>query len=82
MSAKNISQCIHGIHHSDSFPATDHVGGNSKIPSIVYYDQDGVPRAFGGEATQESIIEKAEDEEWVKLEWWEIVFIYLPVAVH
>jgi len=54
------------------FPATDHVGGNSKIPSIVYYDLEGVPRAFGGEALQESVIEKAEDEEWVKVEWWKL----------
>ncbi|KAF8132021.1 hypothetical protein EV363DRAFT_1583618 [Boletus edulis] len=54
------------------FPATDHVGGNSKIPSIVYYDLEGVPRAFGGEALQESVIETAEDEEWVKVEWWKL----------
>ncbi|KAF9234834.1 hypothetical protein BU15DRAFT_78667 [Melanogaster broomeanus] len=54
------------------FPATDHVGGNSKIPSIVYYDEEGAARAFGGEALQESIIERAEDEGWVKLEWWKL----------
>ncbi|KAG6369907.1 hypothetical protein JVT61DRAFT_13374 [Boletus reticuloceps] len=54
------------------FPATDHVGGNSKIPSIVYYDLEGVPRAFGGKALQESVIERAEDEEWVKVEWWKL----------
>ncbi|KIJ66157.1 hypothetical protein HYDPIDRAFT_174829 [Hydnomerulius pinastri MD-312] len=54
------------------FPATERVGGNSKIPSIVYYDQEGTPRAFGGEALQESIIEKAEDEGWTKLEWWKL----------
>ena len=53
----------------ESFPATSHVGGNSKIPSIVYYDLEGVPRAFGGEALQESVIERAEDEEWFKVEW-------------
>jgi len=45
------------------------VGGNSKIPSIVYYDKEGNPRAFGGEALQESVIETAEDEEWAKAEW-------------
>lgn len=52
-----------------SYPATSSTGGNFKIPSIAYYDRDGVPRAFGNEATQESIIEKAEEEEWVKVEW-------------
>ncbi|KIK93909.1 hypothetical protein PAXRUDRAFT_486725 [Paxillus rubicundulus Ve08.2h10] len=54
------------------FPATDHVGGNSKIPSIVYYNKEGIAQAFGGEALQESIMEKAEDEGWVKLEWWKL----------
>lgn len=69
MSANTYSPGIHYIHRVESFPATDHVGGNSKIPSIVYYDPEGVPRAFGGEALQESVIERAEDEEWVKVEW-------------
>ena len=58
---------------SGKFPATDHVGGESKIPSIVYYDQEGIPRAFSGKALQESIIEKAKDEEWIKVEWWDFV---------
>ncbi|KIK16839.1 hypothetical protein PISMIDRAFT_15540 [Pisolithus microcarpus 441] len=51
------------------FPATDRVGGNSKIPTIIYYDREGNPRSFGGEALQEAIIERAEEEEWVKAEW-------------
>ncbi|KAH7929509.1 hypothetical protein BV22DRAFT_1080676 [Leucogyrophana mollusca] len=54
------------------FPSQDHVGGDSKIPSIIYYDQEGSVRAVGGEALQESIVEKAEDEGWTKLEWWKL----------
>ncbi|KAG6332938.1 hypothetical protein ID866_6154 [Astraeus odoratus] len=54
------------------FPSTEHVGGNSKIPTIIYYDNDGIARAFGGEALQEAIIEKADEEEWVKAEWWKL----------
>ena len=69
MSANAYSRSIRCIHHVESFPATEHVGGNTKIPSIVYYDLEGVPRAFGNEALQESITERAEDEEWVKVEW-------------
>jgi len=46
------------------------VGGNSKIPSIIYYDQDGVVRAVGEETVQESVIEKAEVEDWIKVEWY------------
>lgn len=54
------------------YPAQEHVGGDCKIPSIIYYDQQGKPRAFGAEALQEHIIERAEDEQWVKLEWWKL----------
>ncbi|KAF9231965.1 hypothetical protein BU15DRAFT_55561 [Melanogaster broomeanus] len=51
------------------YPAQEHVGGDCKIPSIVYYDQAGTARAFGAEALQEHIIEQAEDEQWIRLEW-------------
>ncbi|KAF8840354.1 hypothetical protein BDN67DRAFT_1011543 [Paxillus ammoniavirescens] len=54
------------------YPAQEHVGGDCKIPSIVYYDQAGNARAFGAEALQEQVIEQAEDEQWVKLEWWKL----------
>ncbi|KAL4065607.1 hypothetical protein V8B97DRAFT_1875242 [Scleroderma yunnanense] len=54
------------------YPSTGRVGGSSKILSIVYYDREGTPRAFGWEALQESIIEIAEDEQWVKAEWWKL----------
>ncbi|OAX34642.1 hypothetical protein K503DRAFT_859084 [Rhizopogon vinicolor AM-OR11-026] len=54
------------------YPAQEQVGGDSKIPSILYYDLQGVVRAVGAEALQERIIEQAEDEGWVKLEWWKL----------
>ncbi|KAJ8595459.1 hypothetical protein M405DRAFT_759150 [Rhizopogon salebrosus TDB-379] len=54
------------------YPAQEQVGGDSKIPSIVYYDLQGQVRAVGAEALQEKIIEQAEDEEWVKFEWWKL----------
>ncbi|KAG1746337.1 hypothetical protein EDB19DRAFT_1905800 [Suillus lakei] len=54
------------------YPAQEHVGGDSKIPSILYYDLQGDVRAIGAEALQEHIIEQAEDEGWVKLEWWKL----------
>jgi hypothetical protein len=50
------------------FPAQDNVGGDSKIPSILYYNQDGELRAVGTEALPEHVIEEAEDKGWVKLE--------------
>jgi len=51
------------------FPAHEHIGGASKIPTIIYYDLAGKVRAVGGEATREGIYEIAEDENWVKAEW-------------
>ncbi|KAF7970806.1 hypothetical protein HWV62_22810 [Athelia sp. TMB] len=49
------------------FPAQENVGGDSKIPSILYYDSQGKLCAVGAEAMQESVIEQAEDESWWKL---------------
>lgn len=54
------------------YPAQDHVGGNAKIPSILYYDDGGKARAIGAEALQESVLENAEDEDWQKAEWWKL----------
>ncbi|KAG2043946.1 hypothetical protein BDR03DRAFT_940321 [Suillus americanus] len=54
------------------YPAQDRVGGDSKIPSILYYDLQGDVRAVGAEALQEHVIEQAEDEGWVKLAWWKL----------
>ncbi|KIK43050.1 hypothetical protein CY34DRAFT_804214 [Suillus luteus UH-Slu-Lm8-n1] len=54
------------------YPAQEHVGGDSKIPSILYYDLQGDVRAVGAEALQEHVIEQAENEGWVKLAWWKL----------
>jgi hypothetical protein len=51
------------------FPAQEHVGGDSKIPTIIYYDQEGEVCAVGAEATIEGIEQTAEDEGWTKAEW-------------
>ncbi|KAK0448949.1 uncharacterized protein EV420DRAFT_1566344, partial [Desarmillaria tabescens] len=48
------------------FPSQEHVGSDAKIPTIIYYDQEGNVRAVGAEALKQNIIEQAEDEGWVK----------------
>ncbi|KAF8805122.1 hypothetical protein BYT27DRAFT_7258239 [Phlegmacium glaucopus] len=53
------------------FPAHEHING-SKIPTVIYYDQNGTVRAVGAEAMKESIYEVAEDENWVKAEWFKL----------
>ncbi len=51
------------------YPAQEQVGGDSKIPTIIYYDLSGNVQAVGAEAIREGIIEEAEDEGWIKAEW-------------
>jgi hypothetical protein len=50
------------------FPGQEHVAGNSKIPTIMYYDKKGRMKAAGAEADNASITDKAEDEHWTKAE--------------
>ncbi|KAF9552654.1 hypothetical protein CPC08DRAFT_265608 [Agrocybe pediades] len=54
------------------YPAQEQVGGDSKIPTIIYYDRQGAVRAVGAEAMRDGIEEQAEDEEWVKAEWFKL----------
>ncbi|KAF8984611.1 hypothetical protein BDQ17DRAFT_1548799 [Cyathus striatus] len=54
------------------FPAQKHVGRDSKIPTIMYYDKNGNVCAAGAEAIGEEIDEVAEDEGWVKVEWFKL----------
>ncbi|PPQ85044.1 hypothetical protein CVT25_010255 [Psilocybe cyanescens] len=63
------------------FPAEDHVGGNSKIPTIIHYDKHGGLRAVGAEAKREGIEADAEDEEWTKAEW-QVLYILPKDCAH
>lgn len=60
---------IHGV---TRFPGQEHVAGNSKIPSVMYYDKHGRVMAAGAEADNASIISQAEDEEWIKTELFKL----------
>lgn len=51
------------------FPAQEHVGGDCKIPSFLYYDQQGAVKAVGAEAMKEDIAAQRDDEEWIKAPW-------------
>ncbi|KAF9480733.1 hypothetical protein BDN70DRAFT_931447 [Pholiota conissans] len=54
------------------FPAHEHVSGSSKIPTIIYYDRSGNVKAVGAETVTEEICAQAEDEQWVKAEWFKL----------
>ncbi|KAL1673479.1 hypothetical protein EV122DRAFT_282965 [Schizophyllum commune] len=54
------------------FPAQEHAGGDSKIPSVLLYDKQGNVRAAGAETLQEDIMEIAFEEGWFKSEWFKL----------
>lgn len=54
------------------FPAHEQISGASKIPTIIYYDKHGNVCAVGAEAMREGIFEQAEDEGWIKTEWFKL----------
>ncbi|KAH9933533.1 hypothetical protein B0H21DRAFT_699461 [Amylocystis lapponica] len=55
-----------------SFPGQEDSAGDSKIPSVIYYDKTGRVRAVGAEAQQPNILELAEDEGWNRIEWFKL----------
>jgi len=52
------------------FPAQEQVGGDCKIPSLLYYDQYGVVRAAGAEALCEGLAAQKEEEQWLSCPWF------------
>ncbi|KIM84081.1 hypothetical protein PILCRDRAFT_96828 [Piloderma croceum F 1598] len=60
---------IHGV---TRFPGQEHVAGNSKIPSVMYYDKRGAMQAAGAEAENASVLSQAEDEGWIKAELFKL----------
>ncbi len=55
------------------FPGQEHVAGNSKIPSIIYYDKYGTVKAAGAEVDNTSVVAQAEDEGWIKAELYDFI---------
>lgn len=46
-----------------------------KIPSILYYDQGGILRAVGAEATLASVKEEAYTQEWELVKWYVLLIL-------
>jgi hypothetical protein len=46
------------------FPGQDSYSGDTKIPSVIWYDRDGDVKAVGAEATQDEIQREAYDNSW------------------
>ncbi|KZT22437.1 hypothetical protein NEOLEDRAFT_1071368 [Neolentinus lepideus HHB14362 ss-1] len=52
-----------------TYPGQTKSGGDSKIPSIIYYDVDGVVEAVGQEAENLRESGEAEDNDWIRVQW-------------
>ncbi|KAL5634436.1 hypothetical protein ACGC1H_002480 [Rhizoctonia solani] len=52
------------LHRVTAWPGQEAQEGESKIPTLVYYDTDKKAVSFGAEALKPEITEKAEDEQW------------------
>ena len=50
----------------------------AKIPTVIYYDRAGKVCAIGAEAMKDGIFETAEEEDWIKAEWY--VLFNLPLT--
>jgi hypothetical protein len=68
MISKQIIDNVLSLKLPCRFPGQEHVAGNSKIPSVMYYDRRGKMQAAGAEAESASVLSQAEDESWVKAE--------------
>jgi hypothetical protein len=41
----------------------------AKVPSVVYYDSQGQPKAYGAETEDEDIVDQADTNDWQRAEW-------------
>ncbi|EPQ55250.1 hypothetical protein GLOTRDRAFT_42483 [Gloeophyllum trabeum ATCC 11539] len=55
-----------------TYPGQTSSGGDSKVPSVLYYDADGVLQAAGQEAENLRESGEAEDNEWIRVEWFKL----------
>ncbi|KAF9449853.1 hypothetical protein P691DRAFT_790221 [Macrolepiota fuliginosa MF-IS2] len=54
------------------FPGRVKVGGDAKVPTVIYYGSDGVPQAIGAETEREGIETLAHESQWEKAEWFKL----------
>ncbi|KAJ7652890.1 hypothetical protein B0H17DRAFT_1101242 [Mycena rosella] len=54
------------------FPGQEHVSGDSKVPTAIWYDRDGMVRAEGAATTTGAYVDKAQDENWVHAKWFKL----------
>ncbi|KAK7033188.1 heat shock protein 12A [Favolaschia claudopus] len=60
---------IHGV---TRFPGQEHVAGNSKIPTVLWYDTQGKMMAAGAEAETSTFLSQAEEEGWIRVDLFKL----------
>ncbi|PIL34583.1 hypothetical protein GSI_03362 [Ganoderma sinense ZZ0214-1] len=60
------------IHSITRYPGQENEAGHCKIPSVLYYHQDGRLHSAGAEATVPGMDLVAEDEDLVFVEWFKL----------
>ncbi|KAF6752176.1 hypothetical protein DFP72DRAFT_905128 [Ephemerocybe angulata] len=54
------------------YPFQEQAGGNSKIPTVIYYDLNGTVAAIGAETLKDGIEADAEELGWSKACWFKL----------
>ncbi|KAF6752177.1 hypothetical protein DFP72DRAFT_905143 [Ephemerocybe angulata] len=54
------------------FPSQEQVGGDSKIPTVIYYDADGKVCSIGAQTLKDGTEADAEDFGWSKARWFKL----------
>ncbi|KAJ2917700.1 hypothetical protein MD484_g2740, partial [Candolleomyces efflorescens] len=54
------------------YPGQDSVGGDIKVPTVIYYDELGTACAIGAETLKEGVTMEAEEKRWTKCHWFKL----------
>ncbi|KAJ7117906.1 hypothetical protein C8R43DRAFT_1091104 [Mycena crocata] len=76
-----FSACSFCLLQPGNVPKFEEATPDAKVPSVLYYDADGNPKAYGAETEDEDTIIEAEENGWFKVEWWKLLLrpAHLPI---
>ncbi|KAF5354127.1 hypothetical protein D9756_006962 [Leucocoprinus leucothites] len=54
------------------FPGRAGAGGDAKVPTVIYYAEDGTICAIGAQTEREGLDALAQESSWIKAEWFKL----------
>ena len=69
VATQNRSPYLRSDRSCSRFPRQHHADRIEKVPSVIYYDQEGHLRAIGAETLDPDTNSEAADEDWIKVAW-------------